>query len=280
MTTKIKLLSLLLVSVLALAYAEAASALTAAEYTALLTSLEQRVEQLEAEVRLAEQARLAEEKDALTVRLQTLRADTERLRGVRVEEAAANPWSFGSGTERPSARRDQSRIQLSLGDAGSGRDRIVPPASGGTPPAGRSGSETGRNSGIITTNPNTGRDAPRSVGADKLENPRADEPAFGSQTVSGFFRSIETFFDRLIPFIVGLAVFAVIWGLFGYLAHAENEEKRAEARRFLVWGVIGVFAMLSLWGFVNMLIATFRIETRIDKSDIPTVPRIVEPYRP
>ena len=94
------------------------------------------------------------------------------------------------------------------------------------------------------------------------------------QTVSSFLTQIQVILDRVVPFIVGLAVFIVIWGIFNYLTHAENEEKRDEAKKYILWGVIGVFCMLSVWGFVNILYNSFTLERQIDGSKIPKVPRV------
>ena len=81
--------------------------------------------------------------------------------------------------------------------------------------------------------------------------------------------------DALIPFIIGLSVFVIVWGIFRYITEASNEEKRAEAKRFVVWGIIGVFFMLSIWGFVAILVNTFEINRTIDPDkDIPKVPVI------
>jgi ribose/xylose/arabinose/galactoside ABC-type transport system permease subunit len=81
--------------------------------------------------------------------------------------------------------------------------------------------------------------------------------------------------DALIPFIIGLAVFVILWGIFTYITKAAEEEKRAEAKRFIIYGLLGVFFMISIWGFVTILINTFSVEQRINSGDIPTVPEIV-----
>ena len=42
-----------------------------------------------------------------------------------------------------------------------------------------------------------------------------------------------------------------------------------------MWGIIGVFFMLSIWGFVAILVNTFEINRTIDPDkDIPKVPVI------
>ncbi|MEK7170425.1 MAG: pilin [Patescibacteria group bacterium] len=94
------------------------------------------------------------------------------------------------------------------------------------------------------------------------------------QTVSTFLGQIQVILDSVVPFIVGLAVFIVIWGIFNYITHAADEEKRAQAKQYIIWGVVGVFCMLSVWGFVNILYNSFTLDLQIDPDQIPKVPQI------
>ena len=84
----------------------------------------------------------------------------------------------------------------------------------------------------------------------------------------------EGILNLIIPFIIGLAVFVILWGIFLYVTKAAEEEKRAEARLYIVWGIVAVFSMLSLWGFVNILVNTFDLQTTVDSSKIPKAPEL------
>lgn len=92
-------------------------------------------------------------------------------------------------------------------------------------------------------------------------------------TLGGLLDIVQGIIDKLVPFIIGLAVFIIVWGIFGYISHSADEEKRAQARQFIVWGVVGVFCMLSIWGFVNILYNTFTLDRQIKGDQIPRVPR-------
>ena len=65
--------------------------------------------------------------------------------------------------------------------------------------------------------------------------------------------------DTLLPFVVGLAVLVILWGVFNYIAGAGDEEKRAQAKQYVIWGIIGLFVMVSVWGLVNILAGTFEL---------------------
>jgi len=59
-----------------------------------------------------------------------------------------------------------------------------------------------------------------------------------------------------VIFLIALASMIFIWGLLEFIAGADNEEKRNIGKRHLVWGIIGLFIMLSVYGIIQ-LIANF-----------------------
>ena len=92
--------------------------------------------------------------------------------------------------------------------------------------------------------------------------------------IGGLLNKVRGILDNIVPFLIGLAVFVIIWGIIQYVFHANEEEKRVEARMYIVWGIVGVFFMLSIWGFVNILVNTFSLNNQIDSGKIPRVPAI------
>jgi len=62
----------------------------------------------------------------------------------------------------------------------------------------------------------------------------------------------------IVPLIFALAFLAFIWGIVqGFILNADNDEKRKEAKKFAIYGIVGFFLMLSVWGLVGMLTNTF-----------------------
>jgi len=69
-------------------------------------------------------------------------------------------------------------------------------------------------------------------------------------------------FDILNPIIGVLIVLATVvflWGIVKYLSAGGDAEKLKEARNFIVWGIVGLFVMLSVWGLVALINNTFLI---------------------
>ncbi len=71
----------------------------------------------------------------------------------------------------------------------------------------------------------------------------------------------------VIPLIFALALAAFVWGVVQYVIGADNEEKRAQGRQFMIYGIIALTVMVSVWGLVSIVGGTFEI-----KNVIPTLP--------
>ncbi|MDO8594175.1 MAG: hypothetical protein Q7R93_01530 [bacterium] len=98
----------------------------------------------------------------------------------------------------------------------------------------------------------------------------------GITTFDGLIGRANAILNTLVPVLIGLAVFIVIWGVFGYITHADEEEKRAEAKQFILWGVIFIFFMVSIWGFINILVNSFDL-SKTAPTARPTLPCIIVP---
>ncbi len=61
---------------------------------------------------------------------------------------------------------------------------------------------------------------------------------------------INSVMGSLVPIIIGFAMVVFLWGVLTYIFHANDVEKRKEGKNFMIWGLIGLFVMVSLWGIV------------------------------
>lgn len=72
-----------------------------------------------------------------------------------------------------------------------------------------------------------------------------------------------TLIEFIVPLLFSLAVVMFIWGIIQYFLNAENEEKRKKGKSFMLWGIIALFVMISMWGLVGVLSNTFGTKTLI-----------------
>jgi|SRR3989338_5425900 len=79
--------------------------------------------------------------------------------------------------------------------------------------------------------------------------------AQGSQTVAGIVQKlIREVLQPLVYLLFGLATIIFLWGIIQYvIAQSGDEKKLADAKRVMIWGIIGLFIMSSAWGIVSVL---------------------------
>jgi len=100
--------------------------------------------------------------------------------------------------------------------------------------------------------------------------------AQGGTTFSGLdsaITSIANLINRLVPLVIGLAVLFFLWAILRFVGSAGDEEKRKEARGLIIWGIVAIFVMVSVWGLVNILRNTFKLDT----TNVPPPPTPVVP---
>jgi hypothetical protein len=63
--------------------------------------------------------------------------------------------------------------------------------------------------------------------------------------------------------------------MYGAFLMATDEEKRQRGKDIVIFGIIGIFVMTSIWGLVNILDSTFSLSnegpitpTRIDRTPV------------
>lgn len=88
--------------------------------------------------------------------------------------------------------------------------------------------------------------------------------------IFGFLDLVAALIGRLVPIVIGLAVLVFLWGVLQYVV-AKDSDKQKEARNVMVWGVIALFVMVSVWGLVNVLSDSLNLDTT--GPDLPAVPR-------
>ncbi len=79
----------------------------------------------------------------------------------------------------------------------------------------------------------------------------------------------------VVPFIFAIALVMFIWGVVQFVINSSEEAKKEKGRQFMLWGIIGLAVMVSVWGLVNVLGQTFGLNTGVIPQASPT--RIVSP---
>lgn len=61
----------------------------------------------------------------------------------------------------------------------------------------------------------------------------------------------------VVPVIFAIVFATFVWGVLNYFfLHGGNETKRQEGRQFILWSILGMVLLFSLWGVLNILLST------------------------
>jgi len=56
----------------------------------------------------------------------------------------------------------------------------------------------------------------------------------------------------VVPIIFGLAMIYFFWGIAQFILHDAGDSKtRDEGKKKILWGIIAIFVMFSIWGILN-----------------------------
>ncbi|MFZ3043887.1 MAG: hypothetical protein WA058_02135 [Minisyncoccia bacterium] len=76
----------------------------------------------------------------------------------------------------------------------------------------------------------------------------------GSSGIIGVLNTV------VVPLIFAFAFVAFIWGVIQYFfLHGDEEKSRGAGRQFILWGILGMVVLLSVWGLVRLLLSTLGI---------------------
>lgn len=97
-----------------------------------------------------------------------------------------------------------------------------------------------------------------------------------AQDLGWFTRTLtqlQSLVNALVPFFIGAAVVLFLYGIAKYILAAGDEGERGEGLKFIIWGVVGIFVAVSIWGFVSLLQGFFGVGGVGAPPVVPLPPR-------
>ena len=70
-----------------------------------------------------------------------------------------------------------------------------------------------------------------------------------------------TIVQAIIPLLFVLSVAGFIYGVVKFFLNPDNEEGKKQGKSFMLWGLIALFVIVSIWGLVGILSNTFTPDT-------------------
>lgn len=89
-------------------------------------------------------------------------------------------------------------------------------------------------------------------------------------TLTTIINQIGSIIKLLIPIVFALAILAFFWGLVKYIFSQGSEESKAEGKNIMLWALIALFVMASVFGIIQLAQNTLDIQ----KVDTITPPKV------
>jgi hypothetical protein len=81
---------------------------------------------------------------------------------------------------------------------------------------------------------------------------------------TGFSRlaaAITNTINIFVGVLAGIAILIFFWGLALFILRGDDKTEHKKGRRLMLWGLLGIFILFSVWGLVAMLGTIFGIDT-------------------
>lgn len=92
----------------------------------------------------------------------------------------------------------------------------------------------------------------------------------GTKNVSLLVAFLQDALTIATGLILAAAVVFFLWGVFQFVRSAGDEEARKTGKNHIIYGVIGIAVMVSLWGLVAFLTGSANLD--LDAGVVPALP--------
>lgn len=73
------------------------------------------------------------------------------------------------------------------------------------------------------------------------------------QDINSFTARLLGIINTIINFLVAVATLIFIFGIVKYIISGGDAEKTADARRFIIFAIVGLVLMIVIWGIVGLI---------------------------
>jgi uncharacterized membrane protein YidH (DUF202 family) len=88
----------------------------------------------------------------------------------------------------------------------------------------------------------------------------AQTPAVPPTVLAFIGKVIDQILNPIIALLFALALVYFVFGVVKYIWNPDNEEERTNGRTAMIWGIAGMFVMVSVFGILRLIIYTFGLD--------------------
>jgi hypothetical protein len=83
---------------------------------------------------------------------------------------------------------------------------------------------------------------------------------------------------RPVGFVLfGFASIIFIWGIIEFIRDSESDNGRAKGKRNMIWGIVGMVIMVSVFGIINIIEGTIGVPQQSNGPFLPDNPPVITP---
>ncbi|MGM0482456.1 MAG: hypothetical protein ACQEP6_01145 [Patescibacteria group bacterium] len=75
--------------------------------------------------------------------------------------------------------------------------------------------------------------------------------------------TVKDLLSNFAVFLFAVALLVFLWGMAKFILKADSDTEREKGKQVMIWGLIALFVMLSVWGIVHIITITFFEESEL-----------------
>ncbi len=92
----------------------------------------------------------------------------------------------------------------------------------------------------------------------------------GQQEAYEFVERVnEVILFPLISLLMGLAILIFLYGCYEYISHSAESSAREKGQMHIIWGIVGLFIMLTAYGILGIAAGTFNVDDELTCANNP-----------
>lgn len=95
--------------------------------------------------------------------------------------------------------------------------------------------------------------------------------AYAAMDIVNMIDAVADFFGKLVPVFISIAVVVFMWGIVKFIAHADDTKAVEEGKMYMIWGLVGLFVIVTLWSIVGYFQNTLGLNSPGSVGDAPTI---------
>lgn len=97
------------------------------------------------------------------------------------------------------------------------------------------------------------------------------------RTANDVIKTLIDIGNTVIEILIAFAVLWIIWNIIMFIVHADAPEERSIKGKAIIWGIVGLAIIMSIWGLVALLRNSFQLDNTVP-TDVPKIGAHTLPY--